>query len=416
MLLRPLSSLALAFLAALPLVSALACSAGPKENNAATAGTAGSGAGSSGDAGFAGSGISGSAGSIADGGSGSTITESCGSSTFANQVPANILIVLDKSGSMAGGDGQPDKWAPTVDAVKAMMKGASPALGMGLLPFPEGKFDDSALVGCALNPSSPMCAAVFADGGCEDVAKDPVVAVGPIMDTQSQIAGWLDSNGPGGNTPTLSALRNGYAYMQAANLVGERYVLLMTDGVPTTHTPAMGFGGFMIPESNIKCEDLPAIEAEAAKAAAATPKVKTFVIGSPGSEGASDFLSQLAINGETKKSPNCSAGAGDCHYQIGKGNFEQDLQAALDEIAGKLSECVFEIPNGEDADPDYVNVALDSGGMKSQLYKDPEHVDGWDYTDDSHTKVELFGPACEKFKSEKDAQVSIILGCKTEVK
>ncbi len=408
-------SLALALLATAPLASALACSAGPRQNQAATAGTGGSDAGSSGSSGFAGSGVAGS--SIADGGSGSTITDSCASSTFAaNQVPASILIVLDKSGSMAGGNGQPDKWGPTVSAVKTMMSGASPSLGMGLLPFPEGKFDDSGLLSCGFDPSSPMCAAIYADGGCEDVAKDPVVAVAPIKDTQPQIAAWLDGNGPGGGTPTLYALRNAYAYMQVADVAGERFVLLMTDGEPNVHTPAMSFGGFTIPESNIKCEDLPAIEAEAGKAAAGTPKVRTFVIGSPGSEGASEFLSQVAINGETRKSPNCSAAAGDCHYQIGKGNFEQDLKAALDEITGKVSDCVFEIPDGKDADPDFVNVGLDANGMKSQLYKDPSHMDGWDYTDDTHTKVQLFGPACDKFKSEGDVQVSIILGCKTEVK
>ena len=73
---------------------------------------------------------------------------------------------------------------------------------------------------------------------------------------------------------------------------------------------------------------------------------------------------------------------------------------ALADIAGKLSECVFEIPDGENADPDYVNVNVESGGMTTQLFKDSDHADGWDYTDDSHTKVELYGPACEKFKAE----------------
>jgi hypothetical protein len=39
----------------------------------------------------------------------------------------------------------------------------------------------------------------------------------------------------------------------------------------------------------------------------------------------------------------CSAAAGDCHYQISSANA-QDLQAALDDITGKLPECVFAIP------------------------------------------------------------------------
>ncbi len=371
------------------------------------------GGGGSGGGGIGGNGTGGE--TIGNGGSTGTITESCGASSFANQVPGSILVVFDKSGSMSGGSGSPDKWGPSVAAVKTMMSSASPELGMGLLPFPEGKFDDSGLALC-FDPSTPQCAALYADGGCEDVAMTPVVAVGPLSTTQMQIAAWLDGNSPGGNTPTLTALKNAYAYMQAADVPGQRFVLLMTDGEPTTHQPATGFGMFMIPESNIKCGELADIEAATLAAASAPTAVKTFVIGSPGSEGASDFLSQLAINGGTPKSPNCSAGAGDCHYQIGVGNFAQDLQAALDEIAGKLSECVFAIPDGENADPDYVNVELEKNGVTTPLYKDTSHADGWDYTDDTHTKVELFGPSCEEFKATAGAKVSIVLGCKTIAK
>lgn len=400
------SRLLLQLVAAFSVASLVACNATNNTNvgGSATGGSGGTGATGNGTAGdeLLGSG----------GGQTGTITETCGASTYANQVPGTVLIVLDKSGSMSGGNGEPDKWGPTKDAINFMMANASPELGMGLLPFPEGKFDDSGLALCALNLNSPQCQALFADGGCQDVAMMPVVPVGPLSQTQSQIAGWLGSNSPGGNTPTLWALKRAYAYMSTVNVPGERFVLLITDGVPTTYTPAMlGF-----PESNIECKDLPDIEAEALTAAMGTPKIKTFVIGSPGSEGASDFLSQVALNGETPKSPNCSAAAGDCHYQIGKANFQQDLQAALNDIAGKLSECIFEIPDGENADPDYVNVVLEVNGMETTLYKDVAHTDGWDYTDDSHTKVELFGPACEQFKSEKGAKVSILLGCKTIVK
>ena len=66
---------------------------------------------------------------------------------------------------------------------------------------------------------------------------------------------------------------------------------------------------------------------------------------------------------DAKKKPNCTAGAKDCHYQIGKANFQQELEMALTDIAGKLSECVFELPTGEDVDTEYVNVNLESNGM-----------------------------------------------------
>ena len=405
------SSIGLSLLVAASIFSVIACGA-TGANPAGGGGDGGAGASDAG--GFGGKGNGGD--DLVGGGNTGTISETCGASTFANQVPGSILVVLDKSGSMSGGDGQPDKWGPSVNAIKFMMSGASPELGMGLLPFPEGKFNDSGLVGCALNPNTAQCQALFADGGCKDVATTPVVPVGPLSQTQGPIAAWLNANKPGGGTPTLWALKNAYAYMKDFNAPGERFVLLITDGEPNTYQPAMQIGGFSFPESNVECKTLAEIEAEALAAAQGAPKIKTFVIGSPGSEGAGKSLSQLAINGETKKSDTCSAAAKDCHYQIGQANFQQDLEKALAEIAGKLSECVFELPEGKDIDPDFVNVNLESNGATTQLYKDAAHKDGWDYTDGTQTKVELFGPACEKFKTEQGAKVSIVLGCKTIAK
>ena len=341
----------------------------------------------------------------------------CGASTYANAVPASILVVLDRSGSMAGGDGQPDKWGPAVSAMNAMMAGASPDLNVGLLPFPAGNFDDSGLVGCTLNPSTPQCAAIFADGGCKDVDAAPVVAVGPLTSTQAPISSWLAANGPSGGTPTLYALKTGYTIMRDLPIEGERYVLLMTDGEPNVHTPAQMLGPLTIPESNIECGQLPDIEAEALSASGGSPSVKTFVIGSPGSEPAGQFLSQVALNGLTPKSPNCNPAAKDCHYQIGQTNYQADLQAALDKITGTISDCIFEIPQGTDmVDPDKVNVVVETSGGTIETYKDPSHQDGWDYTDSSHTTVQLYGPACEAYKAEKGSKVSILLGCETVVK
>lgn len=391
------------------LVSLAACSAS-NQNPGEGGGGNGNGAGGPGGHGQGGE-------NLGNGGNGQGgIGEACGSTSFANQVPGTILIVLDKSGSMAGGDGVPDKWAPTVQALKTMMAAASPDLQMGLLPFPAGNFNDAALLQCGLNPSDPACAAIMADSGCEDVATSPVVPPAALSTTQGAISNWLDNNDPGGNTPTLTALKNAYSYLQNIDVPGERFVLLMTDGIPTEHTPAMTLGPFTFPESAIKCGVLGDIESLAGQAAGGAPQIKTFVIGSPGSEGAGQFLSQLAVNGLTQKSPGCSPSAKDCHYQIGQANFQQDLEMVLNEITGKISECVFALPAGEDVDPDYVNVVVETANGEDHIYKDTSHTDGWDYTDDTHTKVELYGPACESFKAEKGAKVNIVLGCKTIIK
>lgn len=343
-------------------------------------------------------------------GSGTFGDANCGASTYANAVPASVLVVLDKSGSMSGGDGQPNKWPPTVNALNAMMNGSSQDLQMGLLPFPAGKFMLNPF--CAFSPNDPACVAMFEDGGCTDVDPAPVVAVGPLSMTKQPISSWLASNSPDGGTPTLYALKTGYGIMKGLNVQGDRYVLLITDGEPNTVGPSP-FGG----QANVQCGTLPDIEAEALAASSGSPAVKTFVIGSPGSEGAGSFLSQIAINGLTQRSPGCTAAAANCHYQIGTGNFEADLQAALAEIAGAVSDCVFAIPEGSsEVDKDLVNLVIETSNGPLQTAKDASHMDGWDYTDPSKTKIQLFGPSCDAFKAEKGAKASIILGCKTIVK
>jgi len=394
-------------LSLVPMVIAAACSAtGGNGNTAGGGGSAANG------------GNGGSGNGIGFGGNGGANfgDANCGSKTFANQVPGSILVVLDRSGSMAGGDGQPDKWGPTVAALKSMMAQADPTLEMGVLPFAEGNFDDGALAACALNPSSPQCAAIMADGGCTDVADVPVVPVGPLSQTEGPISAWLDANGPQGNTPTLWALKKGYAYLDGYQAAGEKYALLITDGEPNTYAPAMQIGPFSFPETNVECKTEADIEAEALAAWNASG-IRTFVIGSPGSEGGADFLSQVAINGQTPKDPNCSAAAGDCHYQIGTADFQADLEDVLNTIAGKITDCLFEIPMGNEmVDPDQVNVVVETGNGPEQLYKDPSHMDGWDYANAAQTQIILYGPACEAFKNGVGNQVSIILGCQTVVK
>nr|AYM54431.1 glycine-rich protein [Phaselicystis flava] len=402
--LRPLLALAL------PFTFAAACTATSDPNEFG----AGGGGGSSGK-GAGGNDITVSAGN----GSGSGVFngENCGSTTFGNQIPGNVLIVLDRSGSMSGGDGEPDKWGPTKSALGIMMSTASPELRMGLLPFPAGKFDDGAMALCAFNLAAPECAALFADGGCKDIDPQPAVAVAPLAQSQPQIQSWLGSNGPKGNTPTLWALKTGYQIMKELKADGERYVLLLTDGAPTTHQPPTGVGPLMIPESNIECKSLADIEAAAKIASSGTPSIKTFVIGAPGSEGAGQSLSQIALNGLTPKSPGCSAAAKDCHHQIGKGNFQAELEAVLQQIAGLITDCVFAIPMGtEEVDPDLVNVIVETSEGKKETYFDADHQDGWDYTDASKTKVQLYGPVCDAYKAEKGSKVEIVLGCKTIVK
>jgi hypothetical protein len=335
----------------------------------------------------------------------------CANVTYdGKKIPASMLIVLDRSASMQDGS----KWTGAVAALKAALKVADDELPVGMLYFPEGKFDSSKTAGCIFSPTAPGCPELLADNGCKDIRTTPYVDVGPLKDTRAKISASMDATSPNGdNTPTRWALKNGWAIMGTITAKGDRYVLLVTDGEPTTYTPA--FGG--LPEMSKECGTEDDMAKETAAAFKGTPVVKTFVIGAPGSEKAGKFLSTLAINGGTRRTPTCTAAAGDCHYQIGSGSFEADLTKALGDITGKIATCIFEVPTGTDVDPSKVNVVLESSGVGSDVLQDETHADGWDYTDGTKTKIELYGPKCDKLKAEPTTTVvKILLGCKTKVR
>ncbi len=351
-------------------------------------------------------------GGLGQGGEAGFNGQECGKSTFGNEVPGSLLLVLDRSGSMDEEAGGQTKWAGTKTAINAMTSAASPELEMGLLPFPLGNFDSGALLGCLLNPQAPNCAAILADGGCADVATSPAVAIAKLGQNAAVINGWLSSNGANGNTPTLYALKNGYEILKQHPAKGQRFALLITDGEPTVYMPP--FGG--LPAMYDLCGSQADIESEVLKAANSAPAIVTFVIGSPGSEGAASFLSQLALNGNTAKDPNCTPAAGNCHYQIGSANYQQELKDVLEKIAGTISDCIFALPEGEEVDPNLVNVTIETANGTVTIYKDPAHQDGWDYTDSTQTKIQLFGPACDLYKAQKGNSITIILGCESILK
>ncbi len=385
-------------------VGGLGCSAsgGKSTDNPSLDGGSGDGGLSPGD------------GSSLDGGLNSDVgadDSACANVTYdGKKVPASLLIVLDRSASMDDAG----KWTGAVAALKAALKTADDALPVGMLYFPLGKFDTSKTLGCILSPTAAGCPALLADNGCKDIGTTPAVDVGPLKDTRAKISSSMDATKPtGDNTPTRWALKNGWAIMTTLPAKGDRYVLLVTDGEPTTHSPPVGG----LPEMSIECGTELDMEKEAAASFKATPAIKTFVIGAPGSEKAGSFLSTLAINGGTRRTPTCTPAAGDCHYQIGSGSFEADLTKALADITGKLATCIFEVPTGTDVDPTKVNVVLASAGAGSDVLRDETHADGWDYTDGSKTKIELFGPKCDSVKADPaGVSVKILLGCKTRVR
>ncbi len=332
----------------------------------------------------------------------------CASSNVqAPRLPANILFVVDRSGSMNCNPPPLDtsvhceafptkvdatkasKWEITRDALKQAIAAMPVQNSVGLMYFNN---NDS----CGA-PSGP------------NLTLAPVT---PAHITAVNTS--LTSVTPKGSTPIVASMINGgYNYMNALAANGKRFVVLLTDGKETCNA------------------DKGSVDALFSFATlAAGIDIKTFVLGAPGSEPARQMLSKLAYLGGTASSANCNyqssdPAVGDCHVDMtaiadGGPTFATQLNDALEKVSREALSCEFDVPKSNDGgtvDPDKVNVIYKpSNGPEEPVLRDStvscDKASGWQYNANK-TKITLCGPPCDKVKSDPLATVSILLGCAT---
>jgi hypothetical protein len=382
--------------------AAVACSASNSDSGAGGSSAGGGGAGAGGST--SGGGTSGSGAGIGFGatggggaGGGGGIAGGC-AKTSASAAPsaANVLILLDMSGSMSNVIPFPlgTRWSLTHEAFKGVIPSLPPELWMGLVYFGHPKD----VPGCSLGG---CCTRDFSNGG-------PDVPILPLDSGQkSTLTNWMNLALPdnNNNTPTHDALAGAYDILTKAKLDGSLYVLMLTDG-------AENCGG-----------DSAKTIAEAGAAASGSPAVKTFVVGSPGSDNYRQTLSDIAKAGGTARTPTCTGNAGDaCHYDLSTaGNFQTELTDALTKILGSVKvPCEYTIPDqdGGAFDPNLVNVNYSSGGQPAQpilqdTTKSCDQAAGWQYSPDGK-KILLCGSTCSAVQSDPNAVIEIVFGCPTQ--
>lgn len=337
----------------------------------------------------------------------------CNAKTFASaQVPASILFVIDRSGSMACNTpdvqtvemcnqdpvrldpSKPSRWEITVDALKGAFTGL------------EG---GNATVGLSM----------FSTNGACGVDSSPLVGLGPVDATQlGSLSSAMDAATPAGGTPIVGAVVLAYHHLhEELHATGNRYVVLITDGEESC--------GTLGDEDNV--DDLRAarqrlLQTEVQKAREAN--IRTFVIGAPGSEGARGFLSELAYLGGTARDPACARGdidgdVGDCHYDLTtQADFASVLRGALGEVSGEALACEFPTPAGARANG--VNVQMSNSGVAPAcIAHDPSPcatANGWQFatkldgTADT-SRVVLCGSPCDQLKGDPSTVIDVILGC-----
>lgn len=389
--------------------------------SAAASGSAGQAAGG-GSAGNGGQGNTGGGIQFDSGSGGANIDGGCTSSTAVGELkPANLLFVIDRSGSMncnLPSDGQssaecevtpvpkfagkPTKWELTRDALKLAI-------------------DDLQLTG---NVSAGMVAFPKDTTDC-DVETTPNVLVQTLDATQNTaLDGFLDFITPKGSTPMAGATILSYGYLlaqlKAAKLPGNTFVVLLTDGFETCKPTEI---------NKLLNTDVPA--------AFNALGIRTFVIGAPGSENARALLSHIATAGGTAAStctlptapadwsqcnstvPPAACPTGDCHFDMTTSkNFSQDLKKALDTISGNVLSCELDVPAppaGKKIDFDQVGVRLNASDvLRDDSAPCASGANGWQFSPDK-TKIWLCGTACDDAK-KPNSKLEVVLGCLVDVR
>jgi Mg-chelatase subunit ChlD len=272
---------------------------------------------------------------------------------FTEAAPPDLLLVVDKSGSMrdplATGE---NKWNTMRGAINQVVADYETGINFGLMTYPS---DDQCATG-----------QVRADIGAN----------------ATSISGVLNSTFANGGTPTHHTLAVALNYYQGVAVNPEgRYVLLATDGLPNCDN-------LVDPLQPTVTQSIAAIQN------LSNAGISTFVLGFGG-----------AINNDPTTLQAMAAAGGTGNYY--PANSPAELQAALDAIAGEVgvAACTFNLNETPD-DPGELSVSFDT----NDIPRDVSHNNGWDY-DAATNSITMYGDACDQIQAGNVGEVQVDYGC-----
>lgn len=288
----------------------------------------------------------------------------------------------------------PTKWQSTRDALKSVIQTLPDTIAAGLLFYPNMANQ------ARTQPASPDTCVNTRAG----IAPAPLTAA-----QKANLVAALDATSPNGWTPTDAAYQ--YALENAlvpSQIPGDKYVLLITDGQPTLRgdCTSAGNGAGITP-----VESQPIIDHVAA---ALGKGVRTFLIGSPGSEGGRAWMSEAAIEGGTAAAGCKVMGPPYCHLDMTTAaDFGVALKAGLNKLTGSIA-CTYDIPDpgqGQVIDHDLINLVVTTASGTQLVLPDDDAdcSEGWRI---SGNQVVLCEGTCSRIQRENDS-IQLLFGCQS---
>lgn len=294
-------------------------------------------------------------------GGGPTAMNNCGLQTYGLQrLPADLLLVQDRSGSMTMGAGagtNQTRWAAVTSALDMVVANTQTTVNWGLKMYPNPGSTCGVQAGVELPPTTN--------------SHDRIVS---LFGTRAATRN--------GGTPTRDAVEAATAFLKQSASPNPKYLLLATDGLPNCLN---GDG-----RDSGHDEDGAVHAVEAAQAAG----FATFVVGIAIDDTSTKTLNRLADAGGKPRSDPAA------HFY--PATSQDELTAALATIAGQVGSCVFPL---EKLPPSPQDVAVNVNGTRIG----PDATNGWTYGA-AMRSIELHGTACDNAKAE-NAKTEIIFGC-----
>jgi hypothetical protein len=258
---------------------------------------------------------------------------------------------------------------------------------------------------------------------------DGIVPIAPLGDAGSAHRTTVDQSLQTARVDSYTPTYDAYTYALSSSLLpymdtpGDKFMLLITDGAPTFEQGCVNVGavaGMMGQALDAPTEPIIA----EIQSAFMTHNIRTFLIGSPGSERSSEsgvdmrpWLSKGAMVGGTASAGCAEAGPNFCHLDMTQEpDFAQALTNGLRDVLGQIvDQCVFEVPtpdDGSSVDAETANLIINWGNGSSSLILPDEMgdcADGWHFN--AQGQVELCATTCQDLQASNGASVDLTFGC-----